>query len=144
VTSASNVAITAYQIEAAIAATHAFAPSYEATNWPQIEGLYAQLHARSPTPMIALSRAIAVGEGSGAEAGLRALEAIDGLERLQEQPFVHAARARWLKQLGKLDAAHAALHQARARARTAPEREFFDEQLARLERPSAAPSKRPV
>ncbi len=119
-----------FQIEAAIAAVHAFAPSYAATDWQKIVALYDALFALRPTPVVALSRAIAVGEAAGPAAGLQALDAIDDRARLDSQPFVHAARAQVLRKLGRLDEARAALRQARAVARTDAERTFLDGQLA--------------
>jgi len=120
-----------YHLEAAIAALHAFAPSYADTDWRTIESLYGKLFQLRPTPVVALGRAIARGEAHGPAEGLRALDAIDDRERLESQPFLFAARAQYLRALGRVDEARAALRQAREAARTDAERLFIDVQLAR-------------
>ena len=61
---------------AGIAAAHALAPSYQETNWPHILELYDLLLALAPTPVVALNRVIALAETQGADAGLRAFDAI--------------------------------------------------------------------
>ena len=81
-----------FQIQAAIAAVHADAMTAERTDWAQIVALYDQLHAVQPTAVVALNRAVAVGEQLGADAGLEALESIDVEGLVEYQPF-HAARA---------------------------------------------------
>ena len=122
-----------YQIEAAIAALHAFASSYADTDWTRIEALYDKLFDLRPTPVVALARAIARGEARGPAEGLRALEGIDDRERLGSQPFVHAARAQWLRRLDRIGEARAALNLARQVTRTDAERTFIDRQLALCE-----------
>ena len=66
-----------FQIQAAIAAVHADAPTAATTDWSQIVALYDLLHAQRPNPVVAMNRAIAVGELRGAPDGLAELEAID-------------------------------------------------------------------
>ncbi|HEY3256173.1 MAG TPA: DUF6596 domain-containing protein, partial [Polyangiaceae bacterium] len=66
--------VSPFHLEAAIAACHALAVTYTATDWPQIVALYDQLLALTPSPIIALQRAIALGRADGARAGLRALQ----------------------------------------------------------------------
>lgn len=61
----------AYVIQAAIAALHAEAPSFEATDWPQIAGLYTELERREPTPVVAVDRAIALSGNAAERAALR-------------------------------------------------------------------------
>jgi len=80
--------ITDYHIEAAIAGCHANASSFEDTNWGDIEGLYAVLSKMKNNPVIELNRAIAIQYHVSAEAGLKALLAIDGL---QQHYLYHAA-----------------------------------------------------
>lgn len=121
-----------YQLEAAIAAVHAFAPSYAETDWCQIVALYNALYRRRPDPVVALSRAIAIGEAEGPAAGLHALDTIADRDRLDSQPFVHLARAQALRKLGRSDEARAALTRARAVARTDAERTFIDGLNAQL------------
>jgi RNA polymerase sigma factor (sigma-70 family) len=127
-----------YQIEAAIAALHAFAPSYVDTDWIRIEALYDKLFVLRPTPVVALARAIARGEAHGPVEGLRALGDIVDRARLESQPFVHAARAQWLRRLDHIDEARVALNLARQVARTDAERTFIDHQLALCRRAPTA------
>ena len=81
-----------YQIQAAIAAVHADAPSHVATDWGQIVALYDQLHAQRPDPVVGLNRALAIAERSGASAGLDELATLDTDRLADYQPY-HAARA---------------------------------------------------
>ena len=93
-----------YQIQAAINAVHADAASMEATDWSQILALYDQLLAISPTPVVALNRAIALGEVRGPHAALALLDDLD----LDDYHLFHAARADLLRRLGRpTDAARA-------------------------------------
>ena len=69
-----------FPLEAAIAAVHAEAPTWEVTDWPQIVGLYDALLARWPSPVVALNRAVAVGFAAGPEAGLAELDKLGTLE----------------------------------------------------------------
>ena len=93
-----------YQIQAAINAVHADAASIEATEWSQVLTLYDQLLAISPTPVVALNRAIAVGELQGPRAALALLDDLD----LADYHLFHAARADLLRRLGRpADAARA-------------------------------------
>ncbi len=81
-----------FQIQAAIAAVHADAATAAATDWPQIVALYEQLYAMQPNAVIALNRAVAIGEMRGAAAGLHALDSLDVTLLEDYQPY-HAARA---------------------------------------------------
>ena len=94
-----------YAIQAAIAALHDQAASFEATDWSQIAGLYAELARRDPSPVITINRAVAVGFADGPEAGLALLDTVEGLERYQP---LHAARADLLRRAGDREAADAA------------------------------------
>src|SRR5207244_7626621 len=86
-----------YQLQAAINAVHADAATFAVTDWPQIVALYDQLLAISPTPVVALNRAIAVGEVRGPAA---ALELVDELD-LDGYHAFHATRADLLARLGR-------------------------------------------
>jgi RNA polymerase sigma-70 factor (ECF subfamily) len=126
--------LTAYHVEAAIAACHALAPTYDATDWTRIVALYDQLLAIQPSPVVALQRAIAVGRAAGPRAGLKALAIIDD-HRLADSAVLAAAKADLEERLGN----HAAARKAYARALelvgTAPERRFIEAKLAALETP---------
>jgi RNA polymerase sigma-70 factor, ECF subfamily len=110
-----------YQLQAAINAVHADAPTLEQTDWPQIVALYDQLLAVAPTPVVALNRAIAVGEVEGPAAALALVEELD-LDTYH--PF-HATRADLLRRLGRDREAAAAYQRAAAMAPTDAERDFL-------------------
>jgi RNA polymerase sigma-70 factor (ECF subfamily) len=100
-----------FQIQAAIAAVHADAATADETDWSQIVTLYDQLYAVRPNAVVALNRAIAVGERSGPDAGLAALSDVDADDVDGYQPF-HAARADLLARAGRGDEALDAYDQA--------------------------------
>jgi RNA polymerase sigma-70 factor (ECF subfamily) len=95
-----------FQIQAAIAAVHDDAATADATDWAQIVALYDQLHTIRPHSVIALNRAVAIGEWHGATAGLDALDALDVNGLRDYQPY-HAARADLLARAGRRDATDA-------------------------------------
>jgi RNA polymerase sigma-70 factor, ECF subfamily len=111
----------AYQLQAAINAVHADAPTVEEIDWSQIVALYDQLLAVAPTPVVALNRAIAIGEVQGPAAALALVEELD-LDGYY--PF-HATRADLLGRLGRHREATVAYQRAAAMAPTDAEREFL-------------------
>jgi RNA polymerase sigma-70 factor (ECF subfamily) len=111
----------AYQLQAAINAVHADAPTLEETDWSQIVALYDQLLAIAPTPVVALNRAIAIGELQGPAAALALVEELD-LDNYH--PF-QAARADLLRRLGRHSEAAVAYERAAAMAPTDAERDFL-------------------
>jgi RNA polymerase sigma-70 factor, ECF subfamily len=110
-----------YQLQAAINAVHAHAPSVEETDWSRIVALYDRLLAISPTPVVALNRAIAIGEVQGPTA---ALALVDGLD-LDTYYAFHATRADLLRRMGRRREAAAAYERAAALAPTDAERDFL-------------------
>jgi RNA polymerase sigma-70 factor (ECF subfamily) len=122
-----------FQIQAAIAAVHADATESADTDWFQIVALYDQLVALRPNPVVALNRAVAIGELDGPDAGLAELTRIDGDALNDYQPF-HAARADLLARAGHRDAAAAAYQRAIALSGNPTEREFLERQRAALTR----------
>jgi RNA polymerase sigma-70 factor, ECF subfamily len=110
-----------YQLQAAINAVHADAGTIEETDWSQIVALYDQLLAVAPTPVVALNRAIAIGELQGPAA---ALALVDELDLDNYHPY-HATRADLLARLGRHSEAAAAYQRAAAMAPTDAERDFF-------------------
>lgn len=68
-----------YQIQAAISCLHSLAPSDEATDWPQILALYNLLHARHPSPVVTVNRAVALSKVAGPQAALTSIEQIRAL-----------------------------------------------------------------
>jgi RNA polymerase sigma-70 factor, ECF subfamily len=111
----------AYQLQAAINAVHADALTVEQTDWPQIVALYDQLLAAAPTPVVALNRAIAIGEVQGPAV---ALALVDELDLDTYYPF-HATRADLLRRLGRHREAAAAYQRAAAMAPTDAEQDFL-------------------
>jgi RNA polymerase sigma-70 factor (ECF subfamily) len=120
-----------YQLQAAINAVHVDASTIEQTDWPQIVALYDQLLAIAPTPVVALNRAIAIGEVQGPAA---ALALVDELDLDHYHPF-HATRADLLQRLGRNDEAEAAYEMAASLAPTAAERNFLAGQARLLSSP---------
>jgi RNA polymerase sigma-70 factor, ECF subfamily len=111
----------AYQIQAAINAVHADALTFADTDWFQIVALYDQLLAVAPTPVVALNRAIAVGEVEGPAAALALVDELD----LDNYHAFHATRADLLQRLGRGSEAAVAYERAAAIAPTVAEREFL-------------------
>ena len=128
--SATGTAVSAYHVEAAIAAAHASVPNAAATDWVTIVALYDRLMAIAPSPVVALNRAIALGERDGPACGLAALREIDGRERLARYPFYAAALGELELRCGDRDAARAHFREALGTARNAVERRFLERRLA--------------
>jgi RNA polymerase sigma-70 factor (ECF subfamily) len=122
--------VTAYHLEAAIAAEHASAPTLAETNWTTIVSLYDTLMAITPSPVVALNRAIAIAERDGPEAGLAALRAIADSERLTTYPFYRAAFGEFELRKGDRALAVAHFRAALAVARSEPERRFLEKRIA--------------
>ncbi|HEX4981219.1 MAG TPA: RNA polymerase subunit sigma-24, partial [Ilumatobacteraceae bacterium] len=118
-----------YLLQAAIAACHATSPTYDATDWREIAELYRLLAARSPSPVVSLNRAVAVAERDGPAAGLRLVDAIDGLEHFH---LWHATRADLLRRLGRGVESAAAYRAALECEPSAAERRFLDRRLAEV------------
>lgn len=112
-----------YQLQAAINAVHADAPTIEATDWSQIVALYDQLLVLAPTPVVALNRAIAIGEVDGPAVALALVDDLD-LDLDGYHPF-HATRADLLRRLGRRQEAADAYDRAAELAPTQAERDFL-------------------
>ncbi|HEU5470332.1 MAG TPA: sigma-70 family RNA polymerase sigma factor [Actinophytocola sp.] len=110
-----------YQIQAAINAVHSDAPSAAETDWAQILALYDQLQARTPSPVVALNRAVAVAEVHGPAMALALVDDLD----LDGYHVLHAVRADLLRRLGRTTEAAAAYDAAIARTANAAERAFL-------------------
>ncbi|MFD6607510.1 RNA polymerase sigma factor [Micromonospora chalcea] len=121
-----------YQVQAAIAAVHAEAPSAETTDWPQIVALYRVLAHIAPNPMVTLNQAVAVAMVDGPRAGLALLEPLDADGRTAGHHRLAAVRAHLLDLAGDRADARAA-YLAAARATTSlPERRYLQARAARL------------
>ncbi|MFI9639040.1 RNA polymerase sigma factor [Micromonospora sp. NPDC051925] len=90
-----------YQVQAAIAACHATAPDAARTDWPQIAGLYAELAQLTPSPVVRLNRAVAVGMAHGPQQGLALLEQVERSGELAGHHLVPAVRADLLRRLDR-------------------------------------------
>jgi RNA polymerase sigma-70 factor (ECF subfamily) len=119
-----------YQLQAAINAVHSDAAEAARTDWRQILASYDQLMALSPSPVIALNRAVAVAEVHGPDGALRLVEELD----LPSYPWFHAVRADLLLRLDRRDEAARSLASAIERCANRREREFLERQLASLRR----------
>jgi RNA polymerase sigma-70 factor, ECF subfamily len=121
----------AYQIQAAIAAVHADAPTSEATDWTQVLALYDHLLAVRPNPVVALNRSVALAEMDGPLAGLAALDTVDATSLAEYQPY-HATRADLLARAGRRDEALAAYDRALELTLNEAERAFLQQHRALL------------
>jgi RNA polymerase sigma factor (sigma-70 family) len=121
-----------YQLQAAIAACHARAVSWEETDWTTIVAHYDALAAATPSAVIALNRAVAVGLAEGPAAGLRALDALD-TGALRGYHLLPAARADFLRRLERRTEAAAEYRRALALADNTRERAFLAARLAACE-----------
>jgi len=121
-----------YQLQAAIAAIHDEAPSAEATDWPQIMGLYELLLRISDNPVVALNHAVAVAMARGAQAGLDLLDELQADERIAADHRLQAVRAHLLEMVGQRGAARDAYQAAARRATNLPQQRYLHARAARL------------
>ncbi|MGX2993359.1 DUF6596 domain-containing protein [Streptomyces sp. JNUCC 64] len=121
-----------YVLQAAIAVTHARAPTAEATDWPGIAALYEALERVLPTPVVRLNRAVAVGMAHGPGPGLALLDALTSDPALQDYHLLPAARGDLLARLGRTTEAHREFDRAAALTRNAAERAFLLRRAAGL------------
>lgn len=125
-----------YQLQAAIQAVHCAARSFEATDWPQIVTLYDHLLTFTPTPVVALNRAIAVGEVDGPEAALGSLD--DLAAPLDSYHLFHATHATMLRRLGRIADARTAFTRAASLASTVEDQQFLRDEIASLDSEGSA------
>ncbi len=115
-----------YQVQAAIAACHATAPSADATDWHEIAGLYRELGKMTSSPVVELNRAVAVAMADGPEAGLAIVDALDASGALASYHLLPATRADLLRRLGRHEEAAAAYRAAEKLARSEAERRYLN------------------
>jgi RNA polymerase sigma-70 factor (ECF subfamily) len=120
-----------YQLQAAIAAVHDEAPSFDETDWSEIAALYCALAQVAPSEVVELNRAVAVAMVDGPAAGLALMNGLAGTS-VAESRLWHSSRADLLGRLGRREEAVAAYERALALAGTAPERRFLERRLASL------------
>jgi RNA polymerase sigma factor (sigma-70 family) len=121
-----------YLLQAAIAACHARAASWEVTDWEAIVMHYQALAEASPSPVVELNRAVAIGFARGPAAGLSALDGIDAAT-LRGYHLLPAARADFLRRLGRRSEAAAEYRRALELTDNARERRFYAERVAACE-----------
>ncbi|MGR6318010.1 sigma factor [Micromonospora soli] len=121
-----------YALQAAIASLHAVAPSYAATDWPQVVRLYDELLKRWPSPVVALNRAVAVSMVDGPSAALAEVDALAADPRLAGYHYLPAIRADLLRRLDRPAEAAKAYREALALVDNDAERAFLTTRLAEV------------
>ena len=121
-----------YHLEAAIAARHCSAPTFEATDWTSICNLYDRLLEAAPSPMVELNRAVAISYRNGPLTAIPLVEAIRREGRLPHGPAVAAVLANLYARAGSEESAHSFRVEALARSRTPHERQLVARQLDRV------------
>ena len=131
-TAARAGAVGPYQIQAAIAACHATAPRAADTDWRTIARLYGQLTRLTPSPVVELNRAVAVGMADGPAAGLAVVDALAASGALAGYHLLPATRADLLRRLGRNDEAADAYRSALALAGTGAEQRYLARRLSEV------------
>ncbi len=121
-----------YAVQAAIAAVHAEAPTWQDTDWSEIIGLYDVLLELWPSPVVRLNRAVAVGMRDGPQAGLTAMSGLLDEPSLAAYGYLSSARADFLRRLGRWPEAAAAYEEALALNDNEVERAFLVDRLAQV------------
>jgi predicted RNA polymerase sigma factor len=127
--SAPGTALTAYHLEAAIAAVHAGASRTEETDWRTIICLYDVLMTLTPTPVVALNRAIAIAQVDGPERGLTEIQAIADRDRLSTYPFYLATLGELELRRGQPARARTHFEAALQHTRSPMERRFIEQRI---------------
>ena len=115
-----------YQIQAAIAACHARAPSADATDWASIASHYQALQQWTDSPVVLLNRAVAIGMAQGPEAGLREIERIEATGSLSQYHLLFSSKADFLRRAGRLEEAFSEYGKAITLTRNDRERSFLE------------------
>jgi RNA polymerase sigma-70 factor (ECF subfamily) len=121
-----------FTLQGAIAATHAQAPTYAATDWQQILVLYDGLLRIWPSPVVALNRAVASSMVDGPAVALRQVEALAADQRLSRYRYLHAVKADLLRRLGRTHEAVDAYRAALDRTDNEAEQAFLLERIGSL------------
>jgi RNA polymerase sigma factor (sigma-70 family) len=114
-----------YTLQAAIAACHARALTPEATDWQRIVALYGELAQITPSPIVELNRAVAVGMAAGPQAGLALVDALAEETSLENYHLLPSVRGDLLGKLGRFDEARAEFERAASLTRNVRERELL-------------------
>jgi RNA polymerase sigma-70 factor, ECF subfamily len=121
-----------YAVQAAIAALHARAPSYNDTDWPQIAGLYEVLLRISPSPVIEINRAAAMSMVDGPARALDLIDAVAARGGLKGYELLPAVRADLLRRLGRFEAARAEYLAATAATQLEPLRRLYARRIKEM------------
>ena len=121
-----------YQIQAAIAAVHAEAPTAQNTDWRQIALLYEELARINPSPVIRLNQAVSIAMGEGLELGLALMDKLDASGELNNYHLLHSARADLLRRLHRATEAAAAYKKALDLATNTVEQNYLRKRLAEI------------
>lgn len=121
-----------YTVQAAIAAEHAKVPAAERTDWRRIVFYYDLLLAAQSSPVVELNRAVAIAMAEGPSKGLELIDAVLRHRELQAYHLAHAARADFLRRLGRRDEAIAAYETALSLCRQEPEQAFLRKRISEL------------
>jgi predicted RNA polymerase sigma factor len=121
-----------YALQAAIAACHARARTAAETDWARIAALYGDLARLTPSPVVELNRAVAVGMAFGPHAGLEVADRLVDEPALASYHLLHSVRGDLLARLGRVDEARTELQRAAEMTRNAPEREQLLARIAGL------------
>ncbi|MEU8531154.1 DUF6596 domain-containing protein [Streptomyces sp. NPDC048629] len=124
-----------YQLQAAIAATHADAAKAEETDWAQVHALYLILERVAPNPMVTLNRAIALAETEGPAAGLALLATLDGDERMAGHHRLRSVRAHLLEKNGDTAGAYEQYRLAAKATASLAEQRYLESRARRVGRP---------
>ena len=122
-----------FTLQAAIAAVHAEAKSFEQTDWQQIVGLYDALLQFNNSPVIRLNRAVAIAMHQGPAAGLTIIEDLLTQGELNHYHLIYAAKADLCRRINQFDTARLAYQQALALTQQAPEQRFLQRRLDQLD-----------
>ena len=114
-----------YALQAAIAACHARARTPQETDWTRIAALYAELARLTPSPVIELNRAVAVGMAYGPQAGLDLVDALAAEPSLEKYHLLPGVRGDLLEKLGRFDEARVEFELAASLTRNSRERDLL-------------------
>ena len=131
--SAAGQELSAYHLQAGIAACHCLAADYDSTDWPKILSFYDELLAMDASPVIALNRAVAVANVHGPKAGIEAVEGIQNGGQLTSYYLLYAVRGEFERQLDNFPAAIANFRKALALTDLKSEQSFLSDRIRESE-----------
>jgi RNA polymerase sigma-70 factor (ECF subfamily) len=125
-----------YVLQGAIAALYAEAPSFQETDWTEMVGIFDVLYRVSPTPVVALNRAVALAMRDGPDQGLALMDQLGDDPRLATHHLYHASRAELLRRSGRIPEAIAAYQRALAMPQNNAERRYLERRLGQASKES--------